>query len=86
MAPDGRYVDHHGQPVEPATGDRGLASIDLGGRHIGAIAYDPLLFAEPDLPVAAGRMMAIALDRERLDVQLVANRTARVAGPAGRCR
>ena len=88
MAPDGRYVDHHGQPVRARTGDRGLAPIDLGGRHIGAIVYDPLLFAEPDLPLAAGRMMAIALDRERLDVELVANRDAlrAIAAPARRCR
>ena len=74
MAQDSRYVDHRGRPVEAVAADRGLASIDLGGSHIGAIAYDPLLFAEPDLPVAVGRMTAIALDRERLDVELVANR------------
>jgi signal transduction histidine kinase len=73
---DGRYVDHGGQPVGPLADDRGVASIDLGNRHIGVIVYDASLFAEPELPLAAARMLALALDRERLNVELVASRDA----------
>jgi hypothetical protein len=68
------YVDGAGAPAElPLAGfDRAAVEVELGGERIGAIAYDARLIAEPELVRAAGRVIALALERERLTAQLLA--------------
>jgi signal transduction histidine kinase len=46
----------------------------VGRRRVGAIAYDETLFADPELVRRAGRVVAAALDRERLTAELRASR------------
>ncbi|POH73523.1 sensor histidine kinase [Arthrobacter glacialis] len=66
------FVNDDGSPaplVEPGT-NRGQVEIVLGSRTVGAIAYDATLIEEPALVRAAGQVVAIAVDRERLTVEL----------------
>ena len=72
-----RYVDAAGQPF-PRTVDqrRGYADIVLAGRHVGVIAYDATLIPDAELVRTAGRVLAIAIDRQRLDAELRASRDA----------
>ena len=73
-----RYVDAWGRPGELPEAGSGRASveIDLAGQRIGAIAYDALLIGDPGLVRAAGRVIALALERERLTAELLASRDA----------
>ena len=72
------YVDAAGRRVQlpPAGTGRAAVEVELGGRRIGAIGYDATLIADPDEVRAAGRVVAIALDRERLTAELLASRDA----------
>lgn len=76
-------VDDRGIPVVlPARANgRGTVEVELGGRAVGAIAYDAMLVDRPEEIREAGRIMAIALDRQRLTVELRASR-ARIAATA----
>ncbi|MDN5859267.1 MAG: sensor histidine kinase [Pseudonocardia sp.] len=78
------YVDADGVPVElPAPGaDRAAVRIERAGRRIGAISYDPTLIADPELVATAGRVVAIALDGERLTAELRASRESLVVSRA----
>lgn len=70
-----------------ANGGRGVAVVELGGETIGAIVYDATLLARPDEVREAARVVALALDRERLAVELRASRARLVeAGDAERRR
>ena len=73
-----RYVDIDGADLEPpASGSvRRDVEIELDGRRVGAIRYDPTLVADPELVRVAGRVLAIAVDRQRLTVELLASRDA----------
>ena len=71
---DGRYVDSAGAPVD-AHG-RAVLDVELHGERIGAIAYDGELIADPSDVRAAGRVIAVAVDRERLTAVLQANQRA----------
>jgi signal transduction histidine kinase len=75
---EGRYVDARGQPAELPQAGSGRASveIELSGQRVGAIAYDALLIADPGLVRAAGRVIALALERDRLTAELIASRDA----------
>ena len=53
----------------------------LAGRAIGSILYDAALLDRPDEVREAGRVVAIAVDRQRLAVRLRASR-ARIAAAA----
>lgn len=70
-APDvGRYVDEDGRAVampEPAV------DVTVGGRPVAAIGYDADLIGDRGLVAAAGRVVALALDRERLTAELRAS-------------
>jgi signal transduction histidine kinase len=70
------YVDAAGRaarlPEEVA--DRGALEVTVAGRRVGAIVYDATLIADEELLRAAGRVVALALDRERLTVELRASR------------
>ncbi|HVX09138.1 sensor histidine kinase [Humibacter sp.] len=72
------YVDVQGDPVaEPsASARRGIEVVELDGRRIGAIVYDANIVGEAELVRTAGRVLAIALDRERLTAELMASRRA----------
>jgi len=78
VAERGVYVDRDGMPVElpRAGGDRAAVEVELAGRRVGAIVYDATLIADPALVRAAGRVVAIALDNERLMADARASREA----------
>jgi signal transduction histidine kinase len=75
MSDRGAFVTADGRPVElPAPGSgRAAVKIDLADRRIGAIVYDATLIADPELVRAAGRVVALALDRDRLTAELLAS-------------
>ncbi len=68
--PDG-WVDGDGRAVDVPPG-RALVPVELAGREVGAIVHDPSLQPDPDTVRAAGRVVAIAVDRERLTARLLA--------------
>ncbi|MBV9922290.1 MAG: hypothetical protein JOY78_15765 [Pseudonocardia sp.] len=72
------YVDATGAPAELplAASDRAAVEVELAGERIGAICYDSRLIAEPELVRAAGRVIALALERDRLTAQLLSSRDA----------
>jgi signal transduction histidine kinase len=74
----GGYVDARGAAAElpRAVSGRAAVEVELSGRRVGAIVYDASLIGDPALVRAAGRVIAIALDRERLTAELLASRTA----------
>ncbi|ALE92430.1 hypothetical protein AOC05_09075 [Arthrobacter alpinus] len=68
----GIFVNEDGSPaplLSPGA-NRGQEDIVLGSRKVGAIAYDTTVVEEPALVRAAGQVVAIAVDRERLTVEL----------------
>lgn len=70
------YVHETGAPAMlPAAGSgRGAVEVESGGRRIGAIVYDSQLIADASVVRAAGRVIAIELERERLTADLRASR------------
>ena len=69
------WVDADGLAVDlPDAGSlRRAVSVKLDERPVAAIVYDATLIADPEPVRAAGRVAAIALDRERLTAQLLAS-------------
>jgi signal transduction histidine kinase len=68
------WVDADGAVVElPEAADRGAVMVELEDRPVGAIIYDSALIADPETVRAAGRVVALALERERLTAQLLAS-------------
>lgn len=78
---DEGLVDELGVKVTRSSGDdrRGLVDISLAGETVGAIAYDGVLLDRPEEVRTAGRVVALAVDRQRLIVQLRASRARIVA-------
>lgn len=81
FAADGRreLVDADGRVASEGAGAddrRGWQPIVLHGRQIGAIEFDAALLADPELVHTAGRIVAIAVDRERLTAELRASERA----------
>lgn len=75
----GEFLDAEGRAAPkatPADPRRGWQEIALDERAIGAIEYDASLLTDPELVRTAGRIVAIAVDRERLTADLRANRRA----------
>jgi signal transduction histidine kinase len=72
------FVDGDGVPVPviPPGRDRAVVEITFRGRTVAAISYDPALIDEPRSVRSAGRIVAIALERERLTAELRASRRA----------
>lgn len=76
VADRGNYVDAEGKALElpdPGSGRRHV-EISLGDRCIGSVIYDSVLIADPALVEAAGRVVAVAMDHERLTAELLASR------------
>lgn len=74
----GEYVDASGVQVrlpDPGSG-RAAVEVELAGRRVGAIVYDAGLIADAKDVRVAGRVVAIAVDRERLTAELLASREA----------
>ncbi len=71
---EGRHVDAAGAPA--ADSGRPFEVVELRGEPVGAIVYDDDLIAEPDAVRRAGRVVAVALDRERLTASLQAEQRA----------
>jgi signal transduction histidine kinase len=72
-----RYVDENGNPVdlpEPATG-RAFVEVTIGRRPVAVIGYDAALIDDAAEVAAAGSVIALALDRERLTAELLVSRT-----------
>lgn len=71
------YVNADGDLVDLAADDqRGLVEIALAGERVGAINYDITLNSDPAPVRAAGRVIAIVVDRERVAAELRASRQA----------
>jgi signal transduction histidine kinase len=80
----GALVDGRGVEAARPPGDdraRGVVDVDLAGEPVGAIVYDALLLDRVDEVREAGRVVALAVDRERLTASLRASR-ARIAAAA----
>jgi len=66
------YVDEHGTPApEQAAEGRAFADVHLDGRPIGRINYDSDIIADPRYVLSAGKIIAIALEGERLTAALM---------------
>lgn len=72
------YVDASGGAVDLPSpgGDRAAVEVDVEGRRVGAIVYDATLLTDPGPVRAAGRVVALAVDRARLTAQLRAGEQA----------
>lgn len=77
LADEEVLVDGRGVVFEaPGAGSqRAMVEVELAGQPVGAIVYDPLLLDKPDEVREAGRVIALALDRQRLIVELRASRS-----------
>jgi signal transduction histidine kinase len=75
------YVDHAGNAVAlpaAAGADRAAVPIVAGDRCLGAVVYDPELTVDPAAVAPVGRVIGIALDRERLAQEASESRAALV--------
>jgi len=70
----GAWLDARGHAIAgPVPGDgRRLSGVIVDGRQVGAIEYEPALVDDQEMVATAGRMLAIAVDRERLVAELLA--------------
>jgi signal transduction histidine kinase len=72
---DGAGPAADGAPGPPDGGDgRALVEVRHGERLVGAIVYDATLIADRPLVADAARVTALAIDHERLTVDLLASR------------
>jgi signal transduction histidine kinase len=69
------YVRANGAPVPtPATGSgRATVAVEQDGEPIGLIVYDANLIADEEWVRAAGRVITLAFERERLMAELIAS-------------
>ena len=72
----GALVDGEGAPAGPVDARRERQAVELDDRTVGAIDYDAALIPEPEVVRRAGRVVAIAVERERLTGELLASRRA----------
>ncbi len=70
------YVRGDGAPAQAPTEASGRAAVAIehAGEPIGLIVYDAALIADAEWVRAAGRVIAIAFERERLTAALIASR------------
>ena len=73
----GGYIAANGKHIDVTeTTRRAVADIELEGRRLGAIVYDPTMIRDPELVAEAGRVVALAIDREQLHANLRASEEA----------
>lgn len=74
--PSAEWVDESGAPVVlPAEGaERVGVPVVLGDREVAVVVHDRALLPDPEPVRAAGRIVALAADRERLTAELLASR------------
>ena len=67
-----RYVDDAGHGVElpMRTGGAGCTPVERDGRPVAMICHDPSLDTEPELVATVGAAASLALENERLNVEL----------------
>jgi signal transduction histidine kinase len=72
----GTFLDAQGRPVTVAAAGRsvGVVDVNMSGRRVAVIEYDAVLIAQPSLVAAAGRVVAMAIDRIRIAAELRASR------------
>ncbi|WP_172592028.1 sensor histidine kinase [Subtercola boreus] len=72
------FIDSRGAPAESPTAQspRVRHDVHVESRLAGAIEYDSRMIADPGSVERAGRVLAVALDRERLTAALVASNEA----------
>ncbi|PRZ41207.1 signal transduction histidine kinase [Antricoccus suffuscus] len=72
------WVDSSGTQIElpGPQAERASVELELAGARIGAIVYDAALNDDPDVVRAAGRVIAIAAEHERLLAELRASQDA----------
>jgi signal transduction histidine kinase len=63
----------HAVDVDPLPDGRGIFFITIRERRVGAIVYDTSLIADDSDVGAAGRVLALAVDRDRLNAELRAS-------------
>jgi signal transduction histidine kinase len=70
------YVNRDGlAATSPDSGRaRESAEVTIAGRPVGLVSYDPSIVADRQLVADAARVVALALDHERLTAQLLASR------------
>jgi signal transduction histidine kinase len=70
------FLDADGRPFIPPTEDsaRGVRRVEVSGHLVGGLVYERALNEDPGLVAATARLAAIAVDRERLVVELLASR------------
>jgi signal transduction histidine kinase len=70
----GAYADQAGRPVElpNADGHRAMRLIDRDGVRVAALLHDPALEDEPELLAAVTAAAGLALEKTRLNVELLA--------------
>ncbi|MDT0352342.1 sensor histidine kinase [Pseudonocardia charpentierae] len=71
--PHGWLLDEGGRVVAPER-DGATVSVDAADGAVAVIAYDSSLIGDPSLVQQAGRVVALALERERLTAELLARR------------
>lgn len=78
------WVDATGALAEvpDRPGERSAVEVLLAGQRVGAIVYDAGLIADPELVRTAGRVIAIAVERERLLAELLASQAALLSSRA----
>jgi signal transduction histidine kinase len=64
---DHRWVDRDGHPRTPSGG---VTEIEHEGQRVGALVHDPRLDSEPELVREAAAAAALALENQRLEVEL----------------
>ncbi len=74
---DAGWVNAEGAPTPAPTPStlRGVEKVQRAGETIGAVLYDATQQTRPEEVRSAARVIALALDRERLTVELRASRT-----------
>ncbi|WP_022885665.1 sensor histidine kinase [Glaciibacter superstes] len=78
------WADAAGLPTKllVANGERASVDVRVGSQLVGAIVYDAALIEDPELVRTAGRVVAIAMERERLTAELLASQDALLASRA----
>ncbi|MDT4891762.1 MAG: hypothetical protein QOE97_797 [Pseudonocardiales bacterium] len=73
-----QFLDADGRPfIHPADDSpRAVRPVEVGGHLVGALVYERALNEDRGLVASAARLAAIAVDRERLVVELLASRAA----------